>query len=398
MSKREAEDMIIRLQEEGRAKRWPVGTAPLGAVSGAAPARCDRRLRDLVASDKYRHLRSLGDSLRSALTKKKDDLVLNGSVTKKAFRDAVDRLVRGEKKKKVVDGVFDLIDADGDGKLSKREIHLFLKDVGGSWTRTAFPPAIDVADDKKLVRVEPLVRALVTSDPPLRLEDDDEATSDRFKRVKAVAKKMGRNVLATENDKLLDDDTSLKPSTRTLSRDARKTNALKSRARRSIEQLRAAFAAVERKNSSGMVSWNDFADVIHSRKLTRGVSADDIEEVRRALTAGGGRAVDWRAFLDLVDFALAFSQQHPQDPDSAATVRRVFRQADADDDGFLTRREVLEALDHLPHLPNNLDHTLFHALDKDASGFVAYPDVVDFVLSRRAHTHVGGWMTSPGSP
>ena len=426
----EAEDLIIRLQEEGRAKKWPPGTAPLGALTRATPRRCDRKLRELVAGDEYRNLRSLAACVREAFRKDNDYETIVGK-SRAAFRALITKklLSNALQKKKLVDSLFDLIDADGDGTLQKREILVFLKDPSGSWTRSAFPATM--ADDRCLVRIEPLLRALVVDEAAVAggKDDDDFRGSERFRKVRSVAKTVCRNVMAYENDKALshiacEKNFCLRPTPRTVTEDGRLGDALRRRARKCVEQLRAAFAALERKNPKGLVHWNDFADLVHSRKLVRGVSADDMDELRLALSSGNslGNGIDWRAFLDLVDYSFSFYQHqqqhqhrllidhknntknqqvypssswppaasssggHHHEESLTAAIRRIFREADTDLDGYLSRRECLEAFDALarregtPLLDPPQLEGLFQVLDTNNDGFVTYPDLVDYVL------------------
>lgn len=255
----EESDSIIRdVTIESEDHGLPSGAAYLGMVLEKVPPECKSRIVELIEADKKRGARALADEIRNS----GKDIFGDGS--RRSFHEACRRLPR-RWTTKTVDRLFDLIDADNDGTVSKREQLVFTKNHS-RWILQAFPPSLLENEMRRLVRFEPLIRALVVDDECHALRNHPlDARRKLLSVVRDVASRVRKKVRGG-----------------------------------SVDMLRSALSAIERQKHGAFVRWPDFMDFLRSRHLTPTLSQYE-ENITRRLLERKGSVFDWRSFLDLVE-------------------------------------------------------------------------------------------------
>lgn len=399
LSRSEAASIIAKLDRHSAHAGLPPGVALLSTVLQQVPLRCEVRLQSLVHNDKSRGVRALADELRDHVLADSSDGMgdriqdVFGGGSRQEFREVTRRLLLSKSNgrfplrwttAKIVDRLFNLVDLDCDGVLSKREILVFVRDFEGAWTRGAFPDSgHGCSTDDRLVRYEPLISALIAAEDDRQLNRNLKTSSARFTVVRAVANQVRRNLPQVEKSLLAQSTAGVKSATC------------------AVDRLRSALAAMERHTE--VLRWPDFVGFLRARGLDRAVTNGDLEEVRLALAHKQSRVFDWRSFLDLIELSVSelsgkassryitaiardlFTAASQNNEPFDAGIRRIFREADSDWDGYLTRRDLIDTCDSIarrqkrPLLrPQEFDG-LFNYIDRDGDGVISFSELFDFV-------------------
>ncbi|KAJ1454273.1 hypothetical protein M885DRAFT_618260 [Pelagophyceae sp. CCMP2097] len=288
----EAEAMFARLhRSEG-------DLAPFAALARLVPKRCLPRLQLLYEARAHDAVFQLAAALRQALRRgsrtndvremaEREPSLFQGA--RAAFRDVVQRNTAKLRSTAdyrfsadhavdhaVSDKLFDKIDTDGDGKLSRRELLVYLRDSENDWTRQTFTHA---PHDK--IRYEPLLRALMTPGVVLRRRAPDRARRVARVLAKGLDKDLGGAVAG-------------------------------------LRQLHSFLQGIEEQR--GLVDWPRLVDVLDdSRYSTKALSTSDMKHLREEFSNPDG-GTEWRALLQLVDGALEDAGDEALSKDGLITV------------------------------------------------------------------------------